>query len=51
MMVFQARVQYLTSYEDTKTLNSPPFASGYICSRLLSEKLVFAKLDRKIVSF
>lgn len=50
MMVFQARVQYLTSYEDTTTLNNPPFASGYICSRVLNEKLVFAKIERLSVS-
>lgn len=50
IMVFQSRVQYLTSYEDTTTLNNPPFSSGYICSRVLNEKLVFAKIDRKNIS-
>lgn len=50
MMVFQARVQYLTNYDDITNLRNPPFESGYICYRMLPEKLVFSEVDKRLIT-
>ena len=46
LMVFNARVQYMKSYENKKTTTHPPFESGYVCSGVLPDKLVFKELDK-----
>lgn len=49
-MVFNSRVQYLTSYEDNSPKKYPPFESGYICSKILPDSLIFEEVDKKIIN-
>lgn len=49
LLVFNSRVCYLRSYEEVKTTASPPFESGYVCSGILPDKLVFEELNKSEV--
>lgn len=51
LMYFNRRVSYLKSYEDTETTKNPPFSSVYVCSGVLSEKIVFSEIDRSHVIY
>lgn len=50
MLVFPARVQYFASYGDTSNLKNPPFASGYVCYRMLNKSLEFTEINRSLIT-
>lgn len=43
---FDKRVSFFKDYSDQKPSLSPPFATGYVCSKFLPEKIMFKVLDR-----
>jgi len=50
MLVFPARVQYLTSYDEITELKNPPFSSGYVCYRMLNKSLEFVEIERSRIT-
>ena len=49
IMYFNRRVSYLRNYSDSKPALNPPFSSGYVCSGILPDKIVFEEI-RKFTS-
>lgn len=46
IMYFNKRVSFLKNYSDTKPALNPPFSSGYICSGVLPETIIFEQLNK-----
>jgi len=49
IMYLNKRVSYFKSYTDTKTSLNPPFASVYLCSKILPRPIVFETIEKKSV--
>ena len=45
IMYFDKRVKFMKSYEITGTDTNPPYASAYVCSKLLPNKITFEYLS------
>lgn len=49
-MVFPSRIAYMKDYNSGEITANPPFDSCYICKGVLPEKLIFEKIDKKIIT-
>jgi hypothetical protein len=47
IMYLDKRVSYFKDYKDQKTSLNPPFSSVYITSKVLPDRIVFEKIDKK----
>jgi hypothetical protein len=47
IMYFDTRVKYMNSYDIEGTNTNPPYASAYMCSKLLPKQIVFEALAKK----
>ena len=45
IMYFNKRVKFMKSYDITGTDTNPPYASAYVCSKLLPNKITFEYLS------
>lgn len=47
IMYFDKRVSYFQDFSEVKPSKNPPFSSVYLSSKLLPEKIIFKKIDKK----
>lgn len=51
VMYFNKRVSFFEDYNDQKPTRNPPFSSVFITSKMLPEKIMFAEIDKKDLTF
>ena len=44
VMYFNRRVKYMTSYDLKGTDTNPPYASAYVCSKMLPKQITFEEI-------
>ena len=47
IMYFDKRISYFKDYNDIKPSLNPPFSSVYLCSGVLSDKIIFKKIEKQ----